>query len=246
MEQPPSPGRDRLAKVQRDHTARQDQERRDASGARPELQRREELYAAAGPSFEEIAHQLLDAVGRDAPSVEVHLTPAPPVGSWTVTFMGASMSFGPPAFWPKAPWGDVPCPAFDVIACSSVCACLPPNRSWGQHLGYAGRGHSLYFCDAQTAGTYAWFETAFTQRPLPTQRRWTEPCAREPGPGVARALCAGAADDQVAWPFTQLVPGQLGDFVDRWVGWFADAIEGRLAPPSRMPERPVDGTWRRS
>ena len=63
---------------------------------------------------------------------------------------------------------------------------------------------------------------------------------------ATRCTFAPMADYQVAWPFTALVIGELEEFVDRWVGWFADAVEGRLAQPSHMPERPVDGTWRQS
>lgn len=104
------------------------------------------------------------------------------------------------------------------IATGSVHALLRPAGVIGSHRGYAGRGHSLYYCDAQTAGTYAWFETAFAQSPLPARDSWTEPCALGLDDGVGRALSAATADCRVAWPFTQLVPGELGDFVDRWVG----------------------------
>ena len=33
------------------------------------------------------------------------------------------------------------------------------------------------------------------------------------------------AGTQVAWPFTELVTGEPEEFVDRWVGWFGDAVQ---------------------
>jgi hypothetical protein len=53
------------------------------------------------------------------------------------------------------------------------------------------------------------------------------------------------AEFQVAWPFTPLVVGDLGEFVDRWAGWFADATDGSLNHPGSMPERRPEGSWRR-
>jgi serine/threonine-protein kinase len=156
--------------VQRDSDARQDQERLAASRAETALRRREELYAAASGSFGEISRELLDAVRQDPPSVEVFIDLPPAAGSWTVNLMGAAMLFEGPNFLPKAPSGPAQNLAFDVIATGSVRALLPPKGGLGQHVGYAGRGHSLYYCDAQTAGTYAWFETAFVQSLRPTQR----------------------------------------------------------------------------
>jgi len=53
------------------------------------------------------------------------------------------------------------------------------------------------------------------------------------------------AEYQVAWPFTRLSLEELGDFIDRWAGWLADAAAGKLSHPSTMPERPTQWTWRR-
>ena len=259
-EQPRSSGVSRLGRAYQAEAARQGDERLAASRARTELERREELYAAARHSLTVIAQELLKVVRREAPSVQwspAFWAPLPdhrrpphdPGVGWRVKFKGAALSLGGPALVADAPWGDSQRPAFDVVAHGGIEATLPPEARSLQR-GYWGRSHSLYFCDAALAGAYGWFETAFMWSPLITRRHfaegWHEPFAVGPGADAARALCAGMADYQVAWPFTPLVIGDLGEFVDRWVGWFADAVEGRLAPPSNMPERPVDRTWRQS
>jgi len=71
------------------------------------------------------------------------------------------------------------------------------------------------------------------------------PLRASPGEEAAKALWTGMAEYQVAWPFTRLSLEELGDFIDRWAGWLADAAAGKLSHPSTMPERPTQWTWRR-
>ena len=42
---------------------------------------------------------------------------------------------------------------------------------------------------------------------------------------------------QVAWPFAPIDQGDEGDFIERWLGWFAEGAQGLLRHPSSMPER---------
>jgi serine/threonine-protein kinase len=44
--------------------------------------------------------------------------------------------------------------------------------------------------------------------------------------------------------FDSVTLGDLDEFIDRWMGWFADAANGRLQIPSMMPERPTPRNWR--
>lgn len=210
------------------------------------MERRERLYAAACRSFSSTAREFLGVVNREAPSADALPAPPPAVGAFRADLMGASLSLDSPDLDPGAPWGDAQQPVFDVIAHGSVRVVCRPDLPWGRHSGYVGRSHPLYFCDAVTAGKDDWFETAFMTSPLLTPRAKGEPFDLGPAGAAARALCPGMADYQVAWPFTALVNGELEEFVDRWVGWFADAVEGTLARPSHMPERLVDGTWRQN
>jgi len=70
------------------------------------------------------------------------------------------------------------------------------------------------------------------------------PFASQPGEDIAaEALSPGLGAYQLAWPFTPLVLGDLDEFIDRWVGWLADATQGRLNFPSTMPEQPAQ--WQR-
>jgi eukaryotic-like serine/threonine-protein kinase len=73
-----------------------------------------------------------------------------------------------------------------------------------------------------------------------------DPFALPPGEESAKALWAGMAGFQVAWPFTRLSFEGLEDFIDRWAGWFGDAAAGTLSHPSSMPERQAQGSWRKN
>jgi serine/threonine-protein kinase len=119
-----------------------------------------------------------------------------------------------------------------VIAHSSLKLSIPANR-----YNYEGRSHSLWFCNAQQADQYALFEIAFMDLPMGPQRRVQYPFALDPGLLAAKALWRGIADVQVAWSFTRLTVGALDEFLEQWVGRFADAATGRLTFPHQMPER---------
>jgi hypothetical protein len=52
------------------------------------------------------------------------------------------------------------------------------------------------------------------------------PYALPPGENAAKALNIRLVSQfQVDWPFTRLIVGGLGEFIDRWVGWFGDAAQ---------------------
>lgn len=105
-----------------------------------------------------------------------------------------------------------------------------PDRS------YEGRSHSLWFGDVQQAGQYGWYETTFWMGAFAQPSRRT-PFALDPSEDAGRALGGAVGDLAVAWPFTPLALGQLDEFIDRWIGWFADASENRMQYPGNMPER---------
>lgn len=72
-----------------------------------------------------------------------------------------------------------------------------------------------------------------------------EPYSLPPGSEVAEALSTALTVVNVRWPFTRLEVGALDDFIGRWAEWLAMASEGSLEHPASMPERPVEGSWRR-
>jgi serine/threonine-protein kinase len=113
---------------------------------------------------------------------------------------------------------------------------IPADRQ-----GYQGRSHSLYYCDANEPGSYAWYETAFMFMPMLGRQGRQDPFALAPGSEAAKALLPGMSEYQVAWPFTRLVVDEIDDFLDRWLEWFAAAAQGQLHRPTMMPERPAEG-----
>jgi hypothetical protein len=52
-------------------------------------------------------------------------------------------------------------------------------------------------------------------------------------------------EQQLAWPFTPIGPGQLDDFIGRWGSWLAAAAGRQLQHPTTMPERPTGGSYRK-
>jgi hypothetical protein len=77
-----------------------------------------------------------------------------------------------------------------------------------------------------------------------TDLRAVDPFAAHPDSREAsEAVRPGMGTHQVAWPFTPVDPGEMDEFVSRWTNWFAEAANGQLALPGRMPERPTDGNY---
>lgn len=76
--------------------------------------------------------------------------------------------------------------------------------------------------------------------PMMAKRSKATPFALPPGDKAAKALWSGIAEYQAAWPFIPLVLGELDEFINRWATWLADASEGKLSSPSKMPERPAN------
>lgn len=210
-----------------------------ASRARTEEQRRAGLATAANRSLEAISEELLRVVIDAAPAQVERRKEV----KWIVELGAARFSLSAATPFDGLAWGNWDRPPFDVVAFATITIVIPTDQ-----YGYEGRSHSLYYCDAEQAGSYSWYETAFMVMPLvrKDQRQGRQdPFALPPGEAAAKALWSGMAEYQVAWPFTELVVEDLGEFVDRWVGWFAAAVEGRLTRPNQMPERRTEGSWRR-
>ncbi|MEV6218244.1 serine/threonine-protein kinase [Nocardia sp. NPDC051833] len=130
---------------------------------------------------------------------------------------------------------------FEVIATAVIAVfSYDPGRIW------QGRSHSLWYCDAKHAGEFAWYETAFADdwRGTRQNQPWVDPYARSVDDTSILALRPDVDSPLVAWPFTEVDLHDLGEFRDRWIGWFADAALGRLVRPENIPERPVAGSWR--
>jgi serine/threonine-protein kinase len=236
---PPSGGLARLQEANRSNVARLGEAGRQASAERLEAERRQALAAAAIQSLTRISVEVEQAILRGAPSASRSV--GLDVG-WTIPFNRVELRLAPPYTAPLNPWGSRTAPVFEVIAFSSLSLNIPP-----EHDDYEGRSHSLWYCDAQKAGRYQWFETAFMIPALASGKSRQEPFAMNPGEDSAQAITQPwSTHAQVAWPFTPVDVGRLDEFIDRWAGWLADAAEGRLRRPTIMPERSPQGSWRQS
>ncbi len=228
--------RGRLQQAHASEVSRQGESSRRASAERSGAERRGDLFQDAGRSFRLISGQLRAAVVLEAPSAS---TSSDADGGWSARLNHAKLEVKGPSMTPADPWEGWQAPSFDVIAHASVAVHVTANRH-----GYLGRAHSLWFCDAREGGRFAWFETAFMFSPLMNARSPVAPFAMAPGEGAAKALWIGVAEYQLALPFAVVPTGDPSAFVDSWIGWFADAADGRLQHPSILPERPTQGSWR--
>ncbi len=235
-QQPQSEGVARLEDANRAEVRRQGAASRHQSEAQTEGERRAALAAAAERSFERISIALRDAITAAAPAATLSASQG---GSWSIRLNLAELRLSPVTRHRPGDWGGWQAPAFDVVSTASLDLKIPANQSQ-----YEGRTHSLWFGDIQHAGSYGWFESAFMITPGIPWRGRQNPFALDPGEESAKAVGPGMAEYQVAWPFTQLIVGELDEFIDRWAGWFGDAAEGRLNHPSTMPERQPTGSWR--
>ena len=233
----PSAGLAKLEEANHQNVIRRGEAERQQSAYRSESERREALVDAATQGFSRIADALKEAITQAAPSASasVGLTPG-----WTLQLNRAELWLSPPVATRAQPWAPWVSPSFEVVAHAQLSLRIPRNRH-----GYEGRSHSLWYCDAQEADRYQWFETAFMYSALLAVMSPMAPFALDPGEDAAKALGSGMNQYQVAWPFVVVSIGDLDEFISRWAGWFAEASQGQLNHPSTMPERQPQGSWRR-
>ena len=207
-----------------------------ASEHRSLIDRRMALAEDAKTGLHQIADALKAAIMMAATSATA--TNSGRAG-WSIQLNNACLEFTAVTGNNLNPWGEWEPPVIDVISHATIGLHIPPDR-----YGFEGRSHSLWFCDAQEAGRYKWFETAFMVSPLIPKRGRQNPFALNPGIKSAKALWKGVAELQLAWPFMPLNIAEFDEFIDRWANWFAEAALGRLQQPNSMPERPTHGSWR--
>jgi serine/threonine-protein kinase len=196
-----------------------------------EHERREELFEAAARTFTTIPASLMEALQAESPLARLQS----PVGHGRMEFVAeleaGKLGVSKPA--PIASW-DGP---FEVIAVASIVVNQDRNRR-----GYEGRSHSLWYCDAQSEGVYGWYELAFMRSAFRAQPAIV-PYAAHPR-DVPNAFKRVIGAEQLAWPIEELHRADLTEFVDRWLGWFADASVEELFCPATLPEKYVNGGYR--
>ena len=235
-EAPSSVGLARLQEANQAMVAQRGIAARRVSEQMSESERREGLNETALRALNQISTALKDDIRQAAPLAE--FSTSLDIG-WTSRLNQAELKFGPPSKMQSTSWESWSSPAFTVISYTTIGIHIPAN----QH-GYRGRTHALWYCDAQEAGKFQWFETAFMVIAFARETRDVYPFALHPNRDAAEAIGHGIARTQVAWPFTPIILGELDSFISRWAAWFADAALGQLQEPSSMPEHSPEGSWR--
>lgn len=228
-----------LEAANRAEVGRRTEQARRESEAQTEDDRRKALDKSARQSIGRIVGQLREAIASAASAAAAQGG----TDKWTIELNRATLSFSlssDPVRVNRQGHSHA-APVFDVVTCGKLTLSIPQNR-----YGYRGRSHSLWFCDAQVAGEYRWFETAFMKMALMGNQPSEVPFALNPGREATAAIGPGLMEYQAAWPFTPLTVGELDDFISRWSSWFAAAAQRQLNIPGTMPERDPNGSWRRA
>jgi serine/threonine-protein kinase len=198
------------------------------SAAKLETERRTELYASGSASLKGVIDLLSEQIREGAPATGVVRHSQMLLA---LELNQAALSVTVPRVVKPGVWHRREI-AFDVIACSRIRLHIPRN-----YYGYAGRSHSLWFCDGWSAGVYRWFETAFMHGVFSGRASEEEPFAFDPGEEAAEAIGPGIGAYSISWPPTPIDQGEHADFIEQWIGWFASAGLGELNHPPGMPER---------
>ncbi|WP_441232755.1 serine/threonine-protein kinase [Bradyrhizobium sp. 1200_D9_N1_1] len=229
-----SGGLARLSEAHLGEVAKQSEAERQASAARSVVEQRAELFRGASALINAVYGELSASILEAAPSARKGK--GGKRNGMTIALGTAQLELVPVVNTPPNPWDWRDAPAFDVIAQAGVILRVPRDR-----YDFEGRSHSLWYCDAFEAGRYEWIETAFMISPMVPKMTTMRPFMADPGIEAAKALGAGMAEYQLAWP---IEPLDSDAFIDRWANWLADAAQGRLQAPSAMPEKPTPRNWR--
>ena len=219
--------------VQRSQVLAEDEQRRTL------LERRKELFQDACRSFENLRATVQNTIVDNAPFAKTEerreqTNLGDQITISSVTLVAARLEFAGPRIVEPERWSG----PFEVIACASI-----QLLQTSTHNDYAGRSHSLWYCDALHKGQFEWFELAFMDSPLFGGRQRMEPYAAQPEQ-ISTAFERVVGTAQLAWPLEQLDRADPQEFVDRWIGWFAEASNSKLFRPSTMPEKRVERNWR--
>ena len=205
---------------------------RQQSIAQSEAERRIELSDAAAQSLGYILRLLDNEIEENASASNY----SPEASSWVRSLNEAELRVDASKLTGLQSDADS---LFEVVAYSRITLRITPG--WDR---YEGRSHSLWYCDAQEAGIFRWYETAFMISLFVPKRGRLDPFALDPGQEAYAAHSPIMTTHQVAWPFMPIDQGEEDKFIERWIGWFADAAQGSLRHPSTMPELDPRGSWR--
>ena len=233
-----SGGLHKLQLVNYEEVSRQAQRTQQESIRKSEVERMTALFNDARKELKEISFHLKSTIANVVSTATVTDYN---ISGWKISLGNATIEFTDPLQISIHPWKTGEHPVFDVVGYAYLSITQPEGA-----LNYKGRSHSIWFCDAEESGRFKWFETAFMLSPWSRKRSLKAPFDMDPCKEASEAFGMVIGKPfEVAWPFTPLVVGELDDFIDRWAGWFADAVQGNLYRPQEMPEHATGGTWRK-
>ena len=229
-----SPGGTMLQRANVIAVERQAEAARQQSAAQAEAERRGELYAVAEQRFQGILSLFGRQIKDNAPSVREGSRSS--LNRWSLN--DADLSVDSPKAVGKEADRNLP---FEVIAHAKISVSRPVN-----HGRDSGRSHSLWYCNAQEPEGFRWYETAFWDRSTYGREDGFIPFAMPPdGRDTTLALSNTLHTHSLARPFMPIDQEDEESFVERWLGWFAQAAQGQLRRPGSMPESDPQGSWRR-
>lgn len=233
----PSPSAVKLQSAHQRLVSKQVAEEAKASAQKSIEQRRGDLLAVATLSLERICETLAEGILEEAPSATVARSAGLNVRCGIGELDVDEVKAASPGCLTIADWQ----PPFDVIGYSGITARKPRDR-----YDYEGRSHSLWFCDAHDEGVYRWYELSFMISPLMSRRSTINPFSLSPvSREAADAFLPAITAYQLAREPVPIDQGEEASFIERWLAWLAEAIDGTLAQPDGMPEH-SGGRHRRS
>lgn len=200
-----------------------------------QMEKREELFQNANEQLIKISNQLADTIIDNASAATISNRVQ---SSWVLNLGKAKMQFSPITRIMYPDW-DGREPSFDVIATADISITAPPDR-----IGYEGRSHSLWFCDYEKQGEYAWYEVGFMISPFIQKSSSIDPFALDPGKDAGGAVSVVMSTVQIAVPFKKVDFESLSHFIQWWAAQLAKISIDGYVHPSTMPERPSGGPWR--
>ena len=192
------------------------------------LETRKRREGDAWQSLDAVVRALWDALSTNAPELVKPYEPrllnatrgVELIGTAAVAVTVSRFSSVDDAEWQ----GNRPC--FDVIARSGILLAIQGTRAVERRRAY----YTFWYCDAQQADAYRWFEVSFKHRgEIPRREPWEEPERLElqrAGDAVSRRMYS----HRLASPFTPIDGADTEEFVRRWVERIGNAFEGTLPP----------------
>lgn len=233
---PVSPGIQQLQQVSQQYSAQRSQALAEDEQRRTLLEQRKELFQDACRSFEHLRATVQNTIVDNAPLAKTEerheqTNLGDQITISSMTLVAARLEFVDPRIVESERWSG----PFEVIACASI-----QLLQTSIYNDYSGRSHSLWYCDALLEGQFEWFELAFMDL---RNHQHMVPYAAQPEESSA-VFERVFGRMQLAWPIEQLDRADPQEFIDRWIGWFAEASNSKLFRPSTMPEKPVERNWR--